>query len=125
VNRLLKANCSSYWVEGGQTAGSASMGPGAIWIPSCGAVRGVLETAARELGVAVQGVARAPTGNMLKLKAPRIGLVDVYGGLMPTGWARWLFEQYEFPHEVIYPPTLAFSRCASSSSLSASFMRAT
>ena len=25
---------------------------------------------------------------------------------MPSGWTRWLFEQYEFPFEVVYPPTL-------------------
>jgi hypothetical protein len=33
-------------------------------------------------------------------------VVNVYGGLMPAGWTRWLFEQYEFPHDVIYPQTL-------------------
>jgi hypothetical protein len=25
---------------------------------------------------------------------------------MPSGWTRWLFEQYEFPFEVVYPQTL-------------------
>ena len=25
---------------------------------------------------------------------------------MPSGWTRWLFEQYEFPFQVVYPPTL-------------------
>ncbi len=31
----------------------------------------------------------------LKLNPIRIGLYDSYGGSMPSGWTRWLFEQYE------------------------------
>ena len=51
-------------------------------------------------------MAKAPAGDALKLKPIRIGLYDQYGGCMPSGWTRWLFEQYEFPFEVVYPPTL-------------------
>ena len=40
------------------------------------------------------------------LKPVRIGLWDQYGGSMPSGWTRWLFEQYEFPFEVVFPGTL-------------------
>ena len=25
---------------------------------------------------------------------------------MPSGWIRWLLEQFEFPFEVVYPQTL-------------------
>jgi hypothetical protein len=25
---------------------------------------------------------------------------------MPSGWTRWMFEQFEFPFEVVYPPRL-------------------
>src|SRR6185295_11783627 len=39
-------------------------------------------------------------------KPVRIGLWDQYGGSMPSGWTRWLFEQYEFPFEVVYPAML-------------------
>jgi hypothetical protein len=106
VNRLLKAGAAAYWVGGHQSAGGADLGTGAVWVPASAAVRPILETAARTLGVDVYGVASAPAGAMLKLQAPRIGLVDVYGGLMPVGWARWLFEQYEFPYERIYPQAL-------------------
>ena len=42
----------------------------------------------------------------MKLKPIRIGLYDSYGGSMPSGWTRWLFEQYEFPFEVVFPGTL-------------------
>jgi hypothetical protein len=42
----------------------------------------------------------------MKLKPVRIGLWDQYGGSMPSGWTRWVFEQYEFPFEVVYPQML-------------------
>jgi hypothetical protein len=51
-------------------------------------------------------VAKAPTGDALKLKPIRIGLYDSYGGSMPSGWTRWIFEQYEFPFERVWPTTL-------------------
>ena len=40
------------------------------------------------------------------LKPVRIGLWDRYGGSMPSGWTRWLLEQFEFPFRVVYPPEL-------------------
>ncbi|MGE0556229.1 MAG: peptidase, partial [Gemmatimonadales bacterium] len=36
----------------------------------------------------------------------RIGLWDQFGGSMPSGWLRWMFEQYEFPFELVYAPAL-------------------
>ena len=66
----------------------------------------MLERGAKELGVPVRAVAKAPAGEVMKLKPIRIGLFDQYGGLMPSGWTRWLFEQFEFPFEVVYPQTL-------------------
>ena len=43
----------------------------------------------------------------------RIGLWDVYGGSMPSGWTRWLLEQFEFPFEVVFPKTLDAGNLAS------------
>ncbi len=54
----------------------------------------------------IYGVAKAPTGDAMKLKPIRIGLYDQYGGLMPAGWTKWIFEQYEFPFETVYPQAL-------------------
>ncbi|MFN2446189.1 MAG: peptidase, partial [Vicinamibacterales bacterium] len=34
------------------------------------------------------------------------GLWDRYGGSMPSGWVRWLLEQYEFDFKLIYPQEL-------------------
>ena len=54
----------------------------------------------------VQALAKAPAGAAMKLKPIRIGLYDQYGGIMTSGWTRWLLEQYEFPFQVAYPATL-------------------
>jgi hypothetical protein len=106
VNRLLKANCDVFWLKEGDAAAGPNLGQGAIWIPASPPVRAILQRGATELGVGAAGVAQPPAGQALKLKSVRIGLYDQYGGLMSSGWDRWLFEQYEFPFEVVYPQKL-------------------
>ena len=66
----------------------------------------MLTRAAAELGVTVTPVAARPAGDSVPVAQARIGLVDEYGGSMPSGWIRWLLEQYEFPFEVVFPPML-------------------
>lgn len=81
-------------------------GPGAIYVAATANTRAILEKGAATLGVSSEGVAGRPAGEALQLKTVRIGLWDQYGGSMPSGWLRWMFEQYEFPFEVVYPQGL-------------------
>lgn len=106
VNRLLKANAEVYWLKGAAQGAGMDLGTGAIWVPASAAVTPILRRGASDLGVAVYAVANAPAGEAFRIPRVRIGLYDQYGGLMPSGWTRWLFEQYEFPFEVVYPQTL-------------------
>jgi hypothetical protein len=106
INRLMKAGAEVYWLKKQEVADGQDLGTGAIWVPASETARPVLERGAKELGVAVHAVAQAPAGDALKLKPIRIGLCDQYGGSITSGWTRWLFEQYEFPFEVVYPPAL-------------------
>jgi hypothetical protein len=106
INRLMKSGAEAYWLKSAGKADGEDLGTGAIWVPYSPAAKPVLEKAAKELGVTVHAVAKAPAGDALKLKPVRIGLYDQYGGSMPSGWTRWLFEQFEFPFEVVYPQTL-------------------
>lgn len=106
-NRLLKAGLPVAWVTAPMTAGGQSFAPGALWIPASAGSRKVLETAVHDLGINAVAVATAPAANELHpLHTQRIALYDQYGGLMPSGWLRWLFEQFEFPYTVVYPQTL-------------------
>jgi hypothetical protein len=94
VNRLLKANAEVFWAP-----------DGGFYVPAAGSADGILRKAAEEFGVGAKASQR-PGGDLMKLRMPRIGLWDTYGGSMPSGWTRWLFEQYEFPFEVVFPATL-------------------
>jgi hypothetical protein len=97
VNRLLKAGCDVYWLR--QQAGD-------IWVPATPAAADLTRKGAAELGVAAEGLANRPRGEALKLQPVRIGLYDQYGGLAPSGWIRWVFDQFEFPYQIVYPKTL-------------------
>jgi hypothetical protein len=106
TNRLLKGGAEVYWLKTALTAEGEDLGTGAIWVPASTAAMPILQQGAKELGVPVHGVASAPIGLTMKLQKIRIGLYDQYGGLMPSGWTRWIFEQFEFPFELVYPQTL-------------------
>jgi hypothetical protein len=106
TNRILKAGGDVYWIKQEQTVNGRNLGTGAIWIPASAAVKPILDKAAKELGTPVYALAKAPSGDALKIKPIRIGLYDSYGGSMPSGWTRWLFEQYEMPFQVVYPTML-------------------
>jgi hypothetical protein len=68
------------------------------------APRDVLQKLATELGVSFE---LPPSGfvstDAIRLRKLRVALADQYGGSMPSGWTRWLLEQYEFPFEVVFP----------------------
>jgi hypothetical protein len=106
VNRLLKNKADVYWLQTELTADGQDLGTGTIWVPASSAALPVLQKGSKELGIMVHAVAKAPTGQAFKIQPVRIGLYDQYGGSMPSGWTRWLFEQFEFPFEIVYPSTL-------------------
>ncbi len=106
TNRLLKADCDVYWMKDSQTVDSKTLPAGALWIPASSKAKPILETAVHDLGISAIGVAKAPHGEALRQKTVRIGLADVYGGNMPTGWTRFVLENFEFPYELVYPQTI-------------------
>jgi len=42
----------------------------------------------------------------MELGPVRIGLWDRYGGSAPSGWTRFILDQFEFPYEVVFPQVL-------------------
>jgi hypothetical protein len=101
INKLLAAGEDVYWLKGGN-----GMDAGTIYVPAKGKTASVVATVAKEAAVTFTTADKKPAGEALKLKPIRIGLWDNVGGSMPSGWTRWLFEQFQFPFEVVYPPTL-------------------
>ncbi|HEY0929755.1 MAG TPA: M14 metallopeptidase family protein [Gemmatimonas sp.] len=105
VNRLLAAKVPVARATQAVTAGAATLPAGAFWVPSGGAAANVLRTAATELGVSATGAASAPSSTT-PLRAARIGLWDTYGGSMPSGWTRWILEQFAYPFSRVFAPDI-------------------
>lgn len=99
VNDLLKAGVEVYRLPKG-IANVAGAGPGAFFIPGAG--KTILQKSAAELGVKVTGTSKRPA-DAVKVSPLRIALWNNYGGSIPSGWVRWLMEQYHFAAQQIYP----------------------
>jgi hypothetical protein len=106
VNRLLKANEDVYWLKGAASVNGRTYPAGTMFVAAKAGTLPILQKLATDRGLTFEPVAARPVVDSLKLKPVRIGLWDQYGGSMPSGWTRWIFEQYEFPYEVVYPQTL-------------------
>jgi len=104
VNRLLATGAEVFWLKGPLATGGKTYPAGTIYIKAgpAAAVRKLAE----ETGLNFDAVSEQPSGEALRLKPQRIGIVDVYGGSMPSGWVQWLCGQYGFSYEVVYPQTL-------------------
>ncbi|MEO8333674.1 MAG: M14 metallopeptidase family protein [bacterium] len=68
-------------------------------------VSGRIDSSLARLGLSLEATAVKPA-NGVALRTPRIGLWDTYGGSMTAGWTRWILEQFEFPFERVFAPTL-------------------
>lgn len=105
TNRLLKAGCEVYWLPSAPTAASR-LGNGVLWVPASSTSTPIVEAAAKSLGVEAVASVQTPASEALRINPVKLGLYDQYGGLMTSGWTRWLLEQFEFPFEVVYPQGL-------------------
>ncbi|WP_149113862.1 M14 family metallopeptidase [Limnoglobus roseus] len=106
VNRLHKAGVEVRRLQQPTEAEGLKHPAGTFFIPNEPNALPILEKIAKELGTPFQGTKTAPDPDAVVLKPVRIGLWDRYGGSMPSGWTRWIFEQFEFPYTVIYAPEL-------------------
>lgn len=98
VNDLLQAGASVYRL----TAAAATEPAGTFYVAYSEKAKSVLDKAAKELDVKATSAAKKPK-NLKPMSAARIALWDQYGGSMPSGWTRWMMEQYHFPFKVVYP----------------------
>jgi hypothetical protein len=106
VNRLLKAHEEVDWLTSATTVNGKTYPVGTMFIPATRAALVILQKTAADKGLHIDPIAEVPPGGRMALKPVRIGLWDEYGGSISSGWTRWLFEQYEFPFDLVYPQTL-------------------
>ncbi|HZK77761.1 MAG TPA: peptidase, partial [Gemmatimonadaceae bacterium] len=105
ANHLLKNGLEVYTLTHTVSAGSSSWPAGTFLVRGSQAAAPMLRALASE-----RGVNFAPTGfgvsiaaaDMSRMHLPRIALWDVYGGAISSGWLRFLFDQFEFPYDVVF-----------------------
>jgi len=98
VNDLLQAGALVYRL----TEAVPNEPAGTFYVAYNDKVKPVLANAANNLGVASTAAAKKPKA-ITPITAARVALWDEYGGSMPSGWTRWMMEQYHFPFKVVYP----------------------
>lgn len=96
VNQLLKAKAKVYRT----TATVDGMPAGSFYISASG--KKVLDQLAKDHGISAKAANRQPSG-LKEIKPGRIGLYDYYGGSMPSGWVRWMMEQFGFDYKQVFP----------------------
>lgn len=106
TNRLLADGEDVYWLKRPTEINGKIFSAGTIYIPNKSSTVQKLEGLSKQLGLNFEGTSEKKTVEAYKLKPLRIGLWDRYGGSIDSGWIRWLFEQFEFPYRVVYPPSL-------------------
>jgi hypothetical protein len=106
VNQLLAAGEEVRRLKEYFVAEGIKHPPGMFFVTRKEGTQARLDKIAAALGTRFIGSKKAPGKEAVALRPVRIGLWDRYGGSMPSGWTRWIFEQYEFPFEVVFPQTL-------------------
>jgi hypothetical protein len=106
INRLVAAGEDVSWMSSGPQQG-------AFFVATKASTAAAVGKMAADLGLNFEGVSARPAGDSIKLRKIRIALADQYGGSMPSGWTRWLLEQFEFPFEVVFPQALDAGNLAS------------
>ena len=106
VNRLHKTGQEVHRLSIAYDLNGRTFPPGSFIVRAKDGTTAVLEKIASDLGTTFVGSAAFPADKAGLVKPPRIALWDRYGGSMPSGWTRWVLEQFEFPFTVVYPPEL-------------------
>ena len=106
----MKANEEVYWSKTAFVANGNQYGPGTMFIPSKPTTLPILQKLAADKGLRFDSIGTRPAAvsaqAALRLRPVRIGLWDSYGGSMPSGWTRWILEQFEFPYARVFPKVL-------------------
>ncbi len=100
ANDLLKESAEVYRVQDG----SLDAPVGSFYVPASPRAKAIIDKAAAENGLKVTAAAKKPAvASLKKIQPAKVGLWDNFGGSMPSGWVRFIMENYHFPVEVIYP----------------------
>ena len=100
VNKLVNAGFDVYRMN--DVPAESVYSNGSFYVPSNSKTKSIIDKTVAENNVQFIATDKKPTG-LTKIKKARIALWDTYGGSMPSGWVRWILEQYNYTFDVIYP----------------------
>jgi zinc carboxypeptidase len=107
VNRLMARGEEVYTLLTPLSINGRTYDTGTFYIPGKSTTTPILTQLSGEKGVSFDPIdAEVSSGVLRRIRPARIALWDQYGGAISSGWARFILEQFEFPYEVVYPPTL-------------------
>jgi len=98
ANDLLKQG-----IEVSRLTDASTATPGSFYVHNTPKAIEILAASIPATGADITPLSQTPNpANLTRIHPARIALWDVYGGSLPSGWIRWIAEQYHFPVEVIY-----------------------
>ena len=106
LNRLLKAGQEVSRLAAPMIIAGTTYPTGSLYVRATSASVASVQASAAQLGVNFAGTTAALPADAVKLRTPRVGLWDNYGGSIPAGWTRWILEQFDFPFERVFAPAL-------------------
>jgi hypothetical protein len=107
VNRLLGHGEDVFTLREAQQANGRRYAAGTFYVATKPTTTAILAQLAQDKGLAFDPLPTAiPKASLKKIRPMRIALWDQYGGAITSGWARFILDQFEFPYQVVYPPTV-------------------
>jgi hypothetical protein len=107
VNRLLAHGEQVYTLQTPLSINGRTYDAGTFYIPAKPTAVPILTQLAQEKGLSFDAFdTEISAASLKRIRPARIALWDQYGGAITSGWARFILEQFEFPYQVVYPPTL-------------------
>ncbi len=102
VNRLLNSGEAVYVLDA-ENSNKKKEETGNFVIESNGdSTQERVQALAKELGLDFKGIDKKPSGKLLQIKPPRIGLYKSWVGNMDEGWTRWLLKEYAFAVDTLH-----------------------
>jgi hypothetical protein len=107
VNRLLANGEEVFTYTTPLLVSGKTYDAGTFYVAARPTTAAILTQLAQEKGIVFEPlVSPISRQSLTRLRPARIALWDQYGGAITSGWARFVLEQFEYPYDLVYAPSL-------------------